>query len=282
MTTYTYKEFNENANLLRKNKSQCQDLIEYQNKTYMIDRPEAKFKEDIVKELYNELYELKKEMQIIEFKIINDPSKENIDLLKKITKQIDDLTIKRNKIINDYQPFNTSNIINKINKLEEDINNNEDIKIILKNEAEILNLKKELDINILSNQFYIDENDKFELIPMTLNECLSNNGAKNSLGAKLKRKEVNVKEHKSKLPEIKISIPKSNKADISISLSTNKKSNIIKLLIKNKVKPTITAIKQYINSDVSLKSKFDKYIEQENIKVDEAIKDIIKEIKLDI
>ena len=88
MTTYTYKEFNENAHLLRKNKSQCQDLIEYQNKTYMIDRPEAKFKEDIIKELDDELDELKKEMQLIEFKIINDQSKVNIDSLKELIKHI--------------------------------------------------------------------------------------------------------------------------------------------------------------------------------------------------
>jgi hypothetical protein len=310
MTAYTYKEFNENIHLLRKNKSQCQDLIEYQNKTYMIDRPEAKFKEDIIKELDDELDKLKTEMQLIEFKIINDQSKENIDSLKELIKQIDNVNNKRNKIINDYEPFDTNNIINKINKLENEIgnedkiNNNEDIKKILENEKEILNLKKELDINMLSNQFYIDENDRFKLVPMTLKECLSNNGAKNSLGAKLKRKIASVKEIsdnieletkskidnipeisksevsklKSKLPEIKLS--KSNKnEDINISLSSNKKSNLVKLLIKNKVKPTVTAIKQYINNDAILKSKLDKYIMSNNITEDEAIKEFIKEIK---
>ena len=306
MTTYTYKEFNENAHLLRKNKSQCQDLIEYQNKTYMIDRPEAKFKEDIIKELDDELDELKKEMQLIEFKIINDQSKVNIDSLKELIKQIDNVNNKRNKIINDYEPFNTNDIINKINKLENEIgnedkiNNNEDIKKILENEKKILNLKKELDINMLSNQFYIDENDRFELVPMTLKECLSNNGAKNSLGAKLKRKISSIKEISdniqletksklqskpeiskskvSRLPEIKLS--KSNKnEDISISLSHNKKPNLVKLLIKNKVKPTLTAIRHYINNDAILKSKLDKYIIDNNITEDEAIKEFIKEIK---
>lgn len=303
MTTYTYKEFNENAYLLRKNKSQCQDLIEYQNKTYMIDRPEAKFKDDLIKELDDELDQLKAEMQLIEFKIINDQSKENIDSLKELIKQIDNVNNKRNKIINHYEPFDTNNIINKINKLEDEIgnenkiNNNEDIKNILKNETEILSLKKDLAINMLSNQFYIDENDKFKLIPMTLKECLSNNGAKNALGAKIKRKvSESISKHniskstKSNISKSDISkstsiqkpltqsVTKSLK-DITISLKTNKKDDIIKALIKNKVKPTLSSIRAFIDTNKLLKSKIIKYSEEVDKEEDEIIKEIIKEIK---